>query len=166
MSFSEIDATNNLPEAFNEAQKSFLYANTPKQYIKQRKARGGDTIDYVKVGYVIRQLNLIFGHLWDFEILSETIMDDEVIVKGKLSIKNQKGDIVITKMQYGSSDVKKYRETKRALSVGDDLKAAASDSLKKCASLIGIALDVYTGESFGNNSSDNDSWIRSLLVWS
>jgi hypothetical protein len=33
----------------------------------------------------------------------------------------------------------------RAISIADDLKAAASDALKKCASLFGVALEMYGG---------------------
>jgi hypothetical protein len=139
-----------LPQVLSEAQQSLLIATTPKQYVKQRKARGNQIVDYVEVGYVIRQLNLLFGHLWDFEILEDKILGDEVIVKGKLSVKSRDSQVVITKMQYGSSEVKRLKESKQPISIGDDLKAAASDSLKKCASLVGIALDVYSGESFSN----------------
>ena len=42
--------------------------------------------------------------------------------------------------QYGNKD--RYE----AVPIGDTLKAAASDALKKCASLLGIALDVYWPE--------------------
>jgi hypothetical protein len=37
------------------------------------------------------------------------------------------------------------------MSLADDFKAAASDALKKCASLFGVALDVYSGEVNGGS---------------
>ena len=146
-----------LPQVLSEAQQNLLIATTPKQYIKQRKARGNQTVDYVEIGYVIRQLNLLFGHLWDFEIIEEKVLDDEAIVKGKLSVKSKDMQVVITKMQYGSSEIKRFKESKQPISIGDDLKAAASDSLKKCASLVGIALDVYSGESFSTEEAQPQS---------
>ena len=142
-----------LPQVLNEAQQALIKARTPDRHIRQRKARGGQVVNYVEIGHVIRQLNLLFGHLWDFEILEEKVLDDEVIVKGKLSVKSKNMQVVITKMQYGSSEIKRFKESKQPISIGDDLKAAASDSLKKCASLVGIALDVYSGESF--NAGDD-----------
>ena len=38
--------------------------------------------------------------------------------------------------------------TKIPLSIGNDLKAAATDALKKCAAEIGIAQDVYAPQEF------------------
>jgi hypothetical protein len=52
----------------------------------------------------------------------------------------------ISKEQYGGSDIKKYSQgTKigQPLDIANDLKSAGSDALKKCASLFGIAQDVY-----------------------
>ena len=43
-----------LPQVLSEAQQNLLIATTPKQYIKQRKARGNQTVDYVEIGYVLR----------------------------------------------------------------------------------------------------------------
>ena len=146
-----------LPQVLNEAQQALIEARTPDRYIRQRKARGGQVVNYVEIGHVIRQLNLLFGHLWDFEIIEEKVLDDEVIVKGKLSVKSKDMQVVITKMQYGSSEIKRFKESKQPISIGDDLKAAASDSLKKCASLVGIALDVYSGESFSTEEAQLQS---------
>ena len=67
----------------------------------------------------------MFGWAWDFEIVSEIIQDGEAIVKGRLSV-----------------------NTGEALSLGNDLKAAATDALKKCAAQLGIAQDVYAPDEF------------------
>ena len=48
----------------------------------------------------------------------------------------------IVKMAFGGSSITRDREG-RALSLADDLKAAGSDALKKAASLLGVALELY-----------------------
>ena len=44
---------------------------------------------------------------------------------------------------FGGSDIARHRETQKPVSIADDLKAAASDALKKCATLFGIGLHLY-----------------------
>jgi hypothetical protein len=115
-----------------------LQAKTPKENIFKRQGRGNRWVDYVKIGYTIQQLNKIFSPLgWDFEIVEDKETDKDVILKGKLTIKDHKGHTV-TKTQYGQSD-----KQKTGVPLGDTYKAAASDCLKKCASLLGLSLDVY-----------------------
>ena len=46
-------------------------------------------------------------------------------------------------MQFGASQVTRDRETKALISLGDDLKAAATDALKKCATFLGVGLHLY-----------------------
>ena len=65
---------------------------------------------------------------------------EQVWVRGELTIKIQ--EHTVTKGQYGGSDIKVNRGGE-PVSVADDLKAAASDCLKKCASMLGIAGDIY-----------------------
>jgi len=49
----------------------------------------------------------------------------------------------IVKEQWGGASIKRYSSTKAIISLGDDIKAATTDSLKKCASLLGIGLHLY-----------------------
>lgn len=124
---------------------------TPKEYIKQRVGRGGMTFNYVEAGYVIEVLNRVFNGMWDFEIMDKQIGKEKVWVLGKLTIHIQTSEGVqsISKSQFGGADIKRARnETKSVIDIGDDMKAAASDALKKCASLFGVAKDVYFPQGF------------------
>ena len=113
---------------------------TPKEFVKQRKGRAGMIFDYVEIGYVISQLNKAFTPLgWQFEILQEKVMSNEVYVRGELTIKDYKTGYEVSKTQYGTKEIYPNNKTP----IGDLLKAASSDALKKCASLFGIALDIY-----------------------
>lgn len=150
VNFEDLNLSSGTP-AINEKQISLLLKRTPEKYIKERPAKGGGYWKYVSGGYVKKVLNLMFGFDWSFEIMEQLIIHDEAIVKGKLTINS--GGKTIVKMQFGNKDIvyKKLQqgETERKpLSIGNDLKAAATDALKKCAAEIGIAADIYNAEEF------------------
>jgi recombination DNA repair RAD52 pathway protein len=128
-----------------------LNKKTPQKFIKKRLGRAGKQFDYVETGYVIEQLNKAFNNMWDFEIIDKQIGKDKIWVLGKLTVKfiTPFGIQTISKSQFGGSDVKKSNGV--VIDIGDDLKAAASDALKKCASLLGIAKDVYFKEDYSDD---------------
>jgi len=62
----------------------------------------------------------------------------------------------IVKSAFGGSDIKRAKESGEIISLADDLKAAATDSLKKCASLFGVGLHLY-GDSPSEKSAPKNS---------
>lgn len=157
----------------NQNQIQKLWNSTPKRFKYKRPAKGGGNWDYVKVSYVRKVLDSVFGFDWDFDIettLGEAFevakMTNSVTVKGTLSCRvvDDAGRIrEIKKTQFGRADVKWKTETKNGikskardeftgaaipLDFGNDMKSAVSDCLKKCASLFGIAADVYEADDF------------------
>jgi len=144
-----------VPDNLSTDQKLRILQRTPAKFIKKRPGKGGMEVDYVEGGYVKKTLNYIFGFTgWSFEILDHGSYgeDESVWVKGRLTLKvrdNKTGKLVdIIKEQFGSKDVARLKDSKEVISYGDDLKAAATDALKKCASEIGIASDVYSPDLF------------------
>src|SRR5947209_6851649 len=132
-------------QTLSEAQVDFLMQRTPRREIKMRAGRGGMQFAYVEHGYVTERLNLVFGFNWDFEIVDKQILDDEVIVEARLTVRTPGGQTIV-KTQFGGAEIKRHASGPRSgkpLSIADDYKAAASDALKKCASLLGIGLDLY-----------------------
>lgn len=124
-------------------------AETPKALIKSKPGRGGKRVTYVEGGYVINQLNAAFSPLgWEFEIVehgtterkNENSTEGEVWVRGKLTIIDHAKGWRVSKTQFGQHPI----HTK--VPIGDAYKAAGTDALKKCASMLGIALDVYWGQ--------------------
>jgi hypothetical protein len=59
------------------------------------------------------------------------------LVLGKLTAEG------VPKMQFGASQVTRERESGALVSLGDDLKAAGTDSMKKCATFLGVGLHLY-----------------------
>lgn len=131
---------------FNAKQMQVILARTPEEFIKERPAKGGGTWKYVSGAYVRKCLNLMFGFDWDFEILDELIIHGEAVVKGRLTCRcNGK---IIAKTQFGNKEIVCKRGTDTPLSIGNDMKAAATDCLKKCAAELGIAGDIYNADDF------------------
>ena len=107
--------------------------------IRQRKGRNG-LLDYVEGHTVLARLNDAFDGAWSFEVVSHEIREEEVLVLAKLAAEG------VVKMQFGVSQVTRDRETKALVSLGDDLKAAATDALKKCATFLGVGLHLYAAK--------------------
>jgi len=101
---------------------------------------------YVDRIYVTRTLNDIFGFDWDFAIDWQDIREDQVTVRGRLTVRTAGGS-AIEKCQYGGAQIKFNKKSKKPVSIADDLKAAGSDALKKCATLLGIGLDLSEGQA-------------------
>jgi hypothetical protein len=127
----------------SEKQITRLVEKTPSQYVYERPGKGGGKWSYVTVSYVQRVLDYAFGFNWDFEIVEHGKEHDHVWVLGKLTVYSENGDRHISKSQFGRSEVKYKKDSKDMLDYGNDLKAASSDALKKCASMLGIARDIY-----------------------
>lgn len=121
--------------------------------IKQRSGSFGKTLDYVEAHAVIQRLNDAFDGNWTFEIISHDILKetDEVLVLGKFIA----GSII--KMQFGSSSITKAKNSGDIISLADDLKAAATDALKKCSTMLGVGLHLYSGQQPSTNANQSGS---------
>lgn len=105
--------------------------------IKQRQGHGGMLLDYIEGHAVIQRLNDAFDGVWSFAITERIACENEVIVLGELRVSD------IVKAQYGSSKISRSRQTDEPISLGDDYKSAATDALKKAATLFGVGLHLY-----------------------
>lgn len=129
-----------------------FFTATPKDKIQSRPAKGGGRWDYVAGSYVTQVLNSLFGFNWSFEVITsmdealKTAATGTVVVQGRLRVKI--GDEWITKEQFGRKEVAFKKDTKQPLDFGNDMKAAATDAKKKCASELGLFADVYSKEDF------------------
>lgn len=129
---------------------------------------------YVNLMVVVDILNRAFGYSWSFRIL-ETRREKALITKpvnnandayyvnvlGELSfpaIDPASGKIItVVKQAWGGKPIVASNNSRTQC---QDSKAAASDALKKCASLIGIASNVYTKDELlaAMLSMDEDVW--------
>jgi hypothetical protein len=100
------------------------------------------TLDYIQGHAVIQRLNEAFEAEWSFAILKNEVLKetDEVIVLGELRACS------VVKTQFGSSKITGAKNSGEPISLADDYKAAATDSLKKCATMFGVGLHLYNGD--------------------
>lgn len=106
--------------------------------IKRRRGPFGEDFDYVETADVIRRLNQSFDGEWSFEIVQHQQLFDEVVVLGRLTASG------ISKMQFGSHQITKSKKDGEVVNIGYDMKAAASDALKKASTHFGVALHLYS----------------------
>jgi hypothetical protein len=149
-----VTISNELPQQLSEAQLTYIFNRTPAIFIKSRVGRGGGVFAYVEIGYIIQVLNTIFGSGgWDWEYkLVEPLSypnTKQIVVNGRLTVriydKQTKTQLIATliKEASGGVEVKFPRDGKDPIDLADDLKAASADALKKAASYLGIANDVF-----------------------
>jgi len=117
--------------------------------IKSRPASYGGSLSYVEGHEYIKRLNEAFNGQWSFEIIKHEIDEHEVIVVGKLVAEG------IVKMAFGGSDIKRKKETGEVICLADDLKAAATDALKKASSFLGLGLHLYGGDGAADTAPKN-----------
>jgi hypothetical protein len=118
--------------------------------IKTRPGQGGRQLSYVEGHEYIRRLNDAFDGLWSFEVVSHEMTNGNVVVLGKLIAEG------ISKYAYGGSLIKTNKSTGEPLSLGDDFKSAATDALKKAATLFGLGLHLYGSEGRESSSPETD----------
>lgn len=137
----------------------------PKECIKQRPCPGmkDKKLDYIEGSKIIQRLNDVFGAAWTFEVvepLHSSVINDSVVVKTRLTVPNiikinEDGTFTvdekmpwIIKENIGGKKItmkKKWKpeDPTEQLDLGNDFKASVTDGLKKCATLLGIALELY-----------------------
>jgi len=112
-----------------------------------RDIRGGVELEYITGEQAISRLNEAFGVAnWSFRILEHGINSDADECWALGEITAQIDDRMVVRQQFGSQKVKRSRASGTPLDIGFDLKGAATDALKKCASLLGVALYLWKKE--------------------
>lgn len=149
-------------QLLNVRQLDVILMPTPPTQIKSRQGKGGQIWRYVNGAYCTKMLNLTFGFDWDFKVLKHEfdLNIGQAFVLGELTIRI--GDKAITKQQFGRSEIKFLNDwildpktnlkvktkTQKPVDIGNDLKGASTDAMKKCATAFGFFSDVYHAEDF------------------
>lgn len=140
-------------EEINESKTVYerLVEKFPEKYLKRRILNEGTrdekVIEYIGGDRVVERLNEVVGVAnWSFTCVDRIVDIDigHIAVLGRLEVSID--GIVTIKEQWGSSVVETYSNG-RVVCLGDNIKAATTDSLKKCATLVGIGLYLYDSES-------------------
>lgn len=141
------------PSPLQPEQIRSIRAKTPPVLIKERPGRGGKVFHYIPVEIVKRKLNFTFGYgNWTFKVNKSEVIEDQWVVLGTLRVSflDDRGNVKQT-AEYDNAGGKEIARTQRdnkPVDIGDDLKAAIADCLKKCASMTGLFADVYAPEDW------------------
>ena len=111
-----------------------LEAPFPPGLVRQRPGSNGMTLEYIEIQDVIARLNAALGGSWSFEVTRKEVVEDEIVVFGRMRI----GDAVHEDV--GGTSITRRRDDDLPVSIVDDTKAAVSDCIKRCARQAGVGL--------------------------
>ena len=160
--------------------RAVIEETIPGQLIQQRK-QGGTMLSYISGSTVIDYLNRAFGYVWDWKIDKYWIQESQpkfnpkydkepqkqapiAHVLGTLSIPltSENGEcIVVEKQGFGSKVIVGGANEQDSI-----FKAAATDALKKAASLFGIGAQLYRSQDeqdYFNEVTYEDPWTDDEL---
>lgn len=131
----EAEALDNLPESTGAPLPEVLEAlcaPIPKALIKSRKVNWGKgTVDYIQWTTVPKILNRVVGReAWEFRIKEVQVHGKAVLTTGSLTI------LGITRENVGVCDI-------AGGNLDMAIKGSASDCIKRCAVLFGVAMELY-----------------------
>jgi len=134
--------------------RTALSAPFGDELVKRRRGSFGREISYVEGNAVIARLNDAFGNDWNFTVVEHhELPTGEVLVLGRI------GAFGVVKEAFGRGMPAISKETGEVLSAADAYKSAATDALKKAATLLGVALSLYSDDV--PESSDEKSVVQS-----
>lgn len=148
----KLSATQNV---FTTEQLKLLHQATPEEHIHHFPHNAGAMagLPFVTGGYMKHMLDRLTGGLWSFEVKEKGNTAGQIWVLGHLNLYKEDGSVLIFKEQFGRASIKFKKDragnpTEQPVDIGNDMKAAATDALKKCASELGIARDIYAANEF------------------
>lgn len=135
-----LDAINGALKKITEQHKIISKIETPKGFVKQKQG-----FDYVELSYMKSIANEQFPG-WSWKIIkSEALGSEAYVVHGRLRWFDngvwREGDMV------AAHRIQKKRGTNEFVDVGNDIKSANTDTMKKAFNVyMDIAADVYRSE--------------------
>jgi hypothetical protein len=126
-----------------------------------KDVRGGVELEYVTGEQCISRLNETLGvGGWSFLIREHGIHAeaDEAWVLGEITASIE--GVAVVRQQFGSQKLRRARSNGTPVDIGFDLKGAATDALKKCASLLGEGLYLSKKETPPVNGAPASSSVE------
>jgi hypothetical protein len=139
---------------FTTKQLQLLHQVTPAEHIHKFPSNAGAMagLAFVTGGYMKHMLDRLTGGMWSFEVKEKGNTSGQIWVLGRLTLYKPDGSSLIFKEQFGRAKIKYKTDhgkpTDQPMDIGNDMKAATTDALKKCASELGIARDIYAANEF------------------
>ena len=163
---------------YNKEQLDIIAQGIPDALIKYRE-KGGRRYSYVELPVITDSLNKLFGNLWSWNILENCIHDSGITDQKNGTTKKYvqvRGCLTVPMQDPHNPDkfiwVQREANGAHALLGGDmeirssAFKSASSDALKKAASSLGIARNVYMSDELlmtldnFNTEEEQDVWTE------
>lgn len=138
-----------IAEKIKEMQNGFN-EQFPKEVERQLK-KGGASLTYIPVSEVITRLNKVLGFDgWSYEIIKcerDALDPDFIVAHVRLTVypHGSEYSIVVNKDGFGGQKIKRTKNGD-IVDLGDEMKGAVSDALKKAAQALGIGLYLARSE--------------------
>lgn len=127
---------------------SMLSEPFPREMERQLK-KGGTSLTYIPVSEVITRLNKVLGvDKWSFEIIScgrDTLDPDYIVAHIRMTWYSQEPLGLIVRDGIGGQKIKRTKSGE-IVDLGDEMKGAVSDALKKAAQTFGVGLYLARSE--------------------
>jgi hypothetical protein len=105
----------------------------PFEDIRSRKGRGG-VYDYINWKDVADRMNQVFGYRWSSNVVSQEVIDGNVIIRINVCIKDTENDDIFCQDGYGGAPLREGEEA------GTAHKSAYSKALKDACRKWGVGL--------------------------
>lgn len=129
-----------------------IYQQLSEQFpreVERQLRKSGTSLTYIPVSEVITRLNKILGvDRWSFEIIScsrDGIDPDYIVAHVRIMWFCNDNDGVIIRDGYGGQKIKRTKQGE-IVDLGDEMKGAVSDALKKAAQTLGVGLYLARSE--------------------
>lgn len=127
---------------------SMLSEPFPREMERQLK-KGGTSLTYIPVSEVITRLNKVLGvDKWSFEIIScgrDALDPDYIVAHVRMTWYSQEPLGLIVRDGIGGQKIKRTKSGE-IVDLGDEMKGAVSDALKKAAQTFGVGLYLARSE--------------------
>lgn len=125
--------------------------------VEKQLKKGGASLTYIPVSEVITRLNRVLGvDMWSYEILScvrDSLDPDYIVAHVRLTATfvptNDAPALTVTKDGIGGQKIKRTKNGD-IVDLGDEMKGAVSDALKKAAQHFGVGLYLARSEESMN----------------
>jgi hypothetical protein len=132
------------------ATQALMNEPFPKEVERQLK-KGGASLTYIPVSEVITRLNKVLGFDgWSYEIIKcerDALDPDFIVAHVRLTVYPTDGAqfLIVNKDGFGGQKIKRTKNGD-IVDLGDEMKGAVSDALKKAAQALGIGLYLARSE--------------------
>jgi hypothetical protein len=107
--------------------------------------KGGASLIYIPISEVINRLNKVLGvESWSYEVVGWQQLGTSIVAHVRVTAMIE--GVLVTRDGVGGQLIKLSKKTGEPIDIGDELKGAVSDALKKAVQTMGVGLYLARSE--------------------